>query len=99
MTYNGAFFTAEVKLTTQEIEKERKRRLKKHLEPLQQLEEPLQLYDAPIPLSKEKLKDLRVLMRFCENEGSKEFYTNLLTTQDSLSAVLDHDLFQDDIDY
>lgn len=79
MSYNGAFYTAVVRLTDQEIEKEKQKRLKKKLEPLPQLEEPQLSYNALIPLSKEKANDLQVLMRYCENEGSKEFYSNLLT--------------------
>ncbi|CAH1111604.1 unnamed protein product [Psylliodes chrysocephalus] len=46
---------------------------------LPDLQEPNQLYHSPIPLPKEKCADLKVLMKFCEEEGSKEHYSQLLS--------------------
>nr|CAD7412848.1 unnamed protein product [Timema cristinae] len=61
------------------------------------LQEPEQLYHAPIPLTKEKCKDLKVLMKFCGDEGSKEYYSQFIEVHRSelLSARQGGDILDD----
>nr|CAD7265023.1 unnamed protein product [Timema shepardi] len=42
--------------------------------------EPEQLYHAPIKLPMEKYRDLEDLIKFCEEEGSQDFYRQLLSS-------------------
>lgn len=49
--------------------------------------EPEQSYNGPLALSKEKCNDIKVLLKFCEEEGSKEYYMNLLVGNETAIEV------------
>lgn len=85
--FNGAFYSSAVKKNDKEIERDNILRRKKNKPPLKILTEPEQMYKAPIRLSKEKCNDLKVLMRFCEEEGSRQYYENLLAANEAAVNV------------
>ncbi|XP_046685705.1 uncharacterized protein LOC124371418 [Homalodisca vitripennis] len=85
--YNGAFFTSSIKKNDREKEREEKQRKKKNLPRPEHMAEPEQSYNAPLALSKEKCNDLKVLLKFCEEEGSKEYYMNLFVGNETAIEV------------
>lgn len=76
--YNGHFFTSAIKKNEKDKAREEKSRQKKDMPTPRKLSEPEQSYAAPLALSQEKCDDLKVLLKFCEEEGAQEFYVNLL---------------------
>lgn len=87
-SYNGTFFTSAIQKSEKEKEREGKLRRKKNLPMLREMLEPEQSYTAPLALSKEKCNDLKILLKFCIEEGSKEFYINVLAANESAIEVL-----------
>ncbi|CAH1113214.1 unnamed protein product [Psylliodes chrysocephalus] len=68
--YNGSYMSSLIK-------DHRKNQKRKSNVP--DLQEPNQLYHSPIPLPKEKCADLKVLMKFCKEEGPKGYYSQLIS--------------------
>ncbi|CAH1106455.1 unnamed protein product [Psylliodes chrysocephalus] len=63
------------------------------------IQEPNQLYHSPIPLPKEKCADLKVLMKFCEKEGSKDYYSQLLSANRPVPETESDDVPDDQSDF
>ncbi|CAH1105569.1 unnamed protein product [Psylliodes chrysocephalus] len=88
--YNGSYMSSLIK-------DQRKNQNRKSNVP--DLQEPNELYHSPIPLPKEKCADLKVLMEFCEEEGSKEYYGQLLSANRPVLEPESDDVPDDQSDF
>lgn len=73
-------FCAVVKLTERQIQNQADNWWKKSTCGL--LEEPQQSHNGPLHLLAEKYVDLKILLKYSEKEGSKEYYTYLVATEE-----------------